>query len=463
MRTFRLEKNPVGIAAILLLIVLQNSPAFSQSKNQSQWPTLRQQAFSSKYMKEYPLATPFANAQEIDEYFNALTSSWMHDVHGGSDSGLPLSPYIYPSCTGNLEGNDAPDWVWQHVTTQFVVPSFVAYFNRFEEVRTQDNAYLLRPSDMATLCDRTTLASQFQINLWKSFYQKLNNMPRIISDYVSGWKGPDMLERRELKLMNSIVTRFLPLADIKDAINNSQYDSAFIRLTRVFNMSYPASQLFPIAQMVWQLNLRLKRTQAASDVLDLLAKNLTTVDLSDDSLYSMYRETDSSKVGSNHEYPTKAIRPAILVPDSNEVALGGSYLDLKTNRKVSLAAFKGKLILFDFWASWCVPCIEDIPRLKRLSAAAGDKLMLISVCSDPVTNVSDTSVAKKVIRDYDIKYLALWDDSLHSLTDGFNVNKLGWPRKFLVNESGHFLVHPRERDRKFVTIEEVEAYLSKIH
>ena len=37
-------------------------------------------------------------------------------------------------------------------------------------------------------------------------------------------------------------------------------------------------------------------------------------------------------------------------------------------RPIDLAAWKGKVILLDFWASWCPPCVESLPELKRLYA-----------------------------------------------------------------------------------------------
>ena len=59
-----------------------------------------------------------------------------------------------------------------------------------------------------------------------------------------------------------------------------------------------------------------------------------------------------------------------------------SLPDLKGN-KVDLISFKGKVILIDFWATWCAPCREEIPYLNQLYGQyKKDGLVVIGISLD---------------------------------------------------------------------------------
>lgn len=60
------------------------------------------------------------------------------------------------------------------------------------------------------------------------------------------------------------------------------------------------------------------------------------------------------------------------------------FVDIKQNA-YTLSDFKGKLILLEFWASWCGPCISQIPFLKKVSENK-DKIQIISISIDEDLN-----------------------------------------------------------------------------
>jgi peroxiredoxin len=67
-------------------------------------------------------------------------------------------------------------------------------------------------------------------------------------------------------------------------------------------------------------------------------------------------------------------------------------------RKVSLSDFKGKVILLDFWATWCVPCKQEIPGFIELQKRFGDRGLQIVGLSvdDPPSKAKEYAAAMKM-------------------------------------------------------------------
>ncbi|MBU0799374.1 MAG: redoxin domain-containing protein, partial [Alphaproteobacteria bacterium] len=57
-------------------------------------------------------------------------------------------------------------------------------------------------------------------------------------------------------------------------------------------------------------------------------------------------------------------------------------LTLLDGRTVALADYKGKVVVLNFWATWCVPCAVEYPQMIRLAQAMPDGLVIIAVSVD---------------------------------------------------------------------------------
>ena len=53
-----------------------------------------------------------------------------------------------------------------------------------------------------------------------------------------------------------------------------------------------------------------------------------------------------------------------------------------TGKMVPLSAYRGKVVLLNFWASWCPPCVEEMPSMDRLQKQFGNDLVVLAISSD---------------------------------------------------------------------------------
>ncbi len=75
------------------------------------------------------------------------------------------------------------------------------------------------------------------------------------------------------------------------------------------------------------------------------------------------------------------------VPGGQGVRLADLWADLAApdldGRTWTAADFQGRVVLLDFWATWCAPCLADFPHLERARASYGDQdLVILAVSLD---------------------------------------------------------------------------------
>lgn len=105
--------------------------------------------------------------------------------------------------------------------------------------------------------------------------------------------------------------------------------------------------------------------------------------------------------------------------------------DLKTleGKPLSLAEYKGKVILLNFWATWCGPCRAEIPDLVELQNKYKDQFQIIGLVVDD----DDEEAVKKFVADSDINYpVALASDEVRLEYGGI----VALPTSFVLDDEG---------------------------
>ena len=92
---------------------------------------------------------------------------------------------------------------------------------------------------------------------------------------------------------------------------------------------------------------------------------------------------------------TLAAMSALLAP------LHSAAFDLvdTAGKPQRLADFKGRWVVLNFWATWCVPCIQEIPEISAFRKSHGD-VVVIGVAMDGENAAKVQAFAKKVGHDY---------------------------------------------------------------
>ena len=119
-----------------------------------------------------------------------------------------------------------------------------------------------------------------------------------------------------------------------------------------------------------------------------------------------------------------------------------NYVDYKGGKK-SLASFKGKYVYIDLWATWCGPCIQQIPFLQALEKEYHNKnIEFVSISSDEARRSGGSwEAAEKKWRDFvkarNLSGVQLWAGQDISFQQAYQVT--GIPRFILIDKQGNIV------------------------
>ncbi len=114
----------------------------------------------------------------------------------------------------------------------------------------------------------------------------------------------------------------------------------------------------------------------------------------------------------------------------------------------SLADYAGRVVILDFWASWCVPCRLSMPSLEAMARDLGDDVVLVGVSLDRTETEARSYVTAKDYTDLVPLYGSL--TQARAVAGDYGV--LGIPRTFVIDRDGivRFAGHPSRLSRSLV-------------
>lgn len=106
-----------------------------------------------------------------------------------------------------------------------------------------------------------------------------------------------------------------------------------------------------------------------------------------------------------------------------------------SQRTVVLSRLRGKPVLLNFWATWCPPCIDEMPSLVQLQKQLGDKVTILAVSED-----ADDAAYKQFIHDHNVDLLTVRDTARRT-NEVYGTFK--YPETYVIDRNGKIL-------RKFI-------------
>jgi cytochrome c biogenesis protein CcmG, thiol:disulfide interchange protein DsbE len=120
-------------------------------------------------------------------------------------------------------------------------------------------------------------------------------------------------------------------------------------------------------------------------------------------------------------------------PAPGDEAPAFSATQLDGDGELALAELRGKPVVLNFWASWCEPCVDEAPMLRRAHREYGERVEFVGIDIR-----DDKDDAQEFVTEYGLDYEHVRDEDL-SIYDDYGLT--GQPETFFIDAGGTIVDH----------------------
>lgn len=98
-------------------------------------------------------------------------------------------------------------------------------------------------------------------------------------------------------------------------------------------------------------------------------------------------------------------------------------------RTVTLSQLRGQVVVLNFWATWCPPCVEEVPSMVRMQERLKSKGVTVLGVSIDV----DNDAYHRFLKQYGVNFLTVRDPDKKSPS---LYGTFGWPETYIIDRNG---------------------------
>ena len=178
----------------------------------------------------------------------------------------------------------------------------------------------------------------------------------------------------------------------------------------------------------------------ALSALDNVSKESSGFILPSDSLKRWYEQLAGQEGLDHFDRLSATLNRDVLQGSGKAMVFDDFYENLVDGTQFDLSSLNGKIVVFDFWATYCIPCIAEIPELIEFQKeiASRDDMVFVSVNIDAMSNIqTPREQLENLIAHKEINYPVLYDNPENPISGFFEVRYI--PSKYLVDSSGRLV------------------------